>query len=170
MTTIAWDGKVLACDSRWSDDNVQVISRTKICRLPSGALYGGAGSCDDRELLAMLAKVKKPDQLPTLAQLGTIRQDLAALFILPNRKVFVVGTCNVSPGEDESEECGVVEYDAPCAIGSGALLALAVMKYQIKHGKADAYEAVKIAADLDQQSGPPVHRLTLHPQNGVRRK
>lgn len=160
MTTIAWDGKVLASDSRWSEGDVQVIQRTKIQRLPSGALYGGAGSSDDRELVAMLSKVKKPDQLPSLTQLGTVRQSCRALLILPNRRVFVIDTCHVSPGEPEAEECGVTEFDAPCAVGSGATLALAAMMAQ---PKPDAFEAVKIAAHLDQQSGGPVYRLTLHP-------
>jgi hypothetical protein len=171
MTTIAWDGKVLASDARWCDGDVQVISRTKIQRLPSGALYGGAGSSDDRELLAMLAKVKRGDALPSLAQLGTIRQNLRAILVLPNRRVYVLDTCNTSPGEPDAEECGCTEYDSPCAVGSGAALALAAMKAQILKGhKPDAFEAVKIACDLDPQSKGPVYRLTLHPQNNQPRE
>lgn len=164
MTTIAWDGHALASDSRWCDDDVQVIQRTKLQRLPSGALYGGAGSSDDRELIALLMKVKKADQLPTLAQLGAIRQNLRAILVLPNRRVYVIDTCNTAPGDPAAEECGVTEYSAPCAIGTGAALALAAMLAQERKGDADAFEAVKIACDLDPQSKGPVYRLTLHPK------
>lgn len=158
MTTIAFDGKVLAGDTRWCDDGVHVISRTKITRLASGALYGAAGSSDDRELIALLSKVKKPEQLPTLAQLGAIRQDLHAMLILPSGQVFCIVTCHINPGAPEAVECGVTQYDAPCAIGSGGCLALAAMMAQ---ETPDAFKAVQIACDLDMQSKRPVTRLTL---------
>lgn len=163
MTTIAWDGKVLACDARWCMDDITVISRTKIMRLPSGALYGGAGGFDDREMIAMLAKVKKPAQLPTLTQLGTIRQGLRGLLILPSRRAFVIDTCHIAPGDADAEECMVAELDTPCAVGSGGKFALAAMKAQALRGRVSAFEAVKVACDLDPNSKGPVYRLTLHP-------
>jgi hypothetical protein len=159
VTTIAFDGKVLASDGCWADDEIQIITRSKIVRLPSGALYGGAGGFDDRELVALLSKVKTHKQLPTLTALGAIRQSLRSLLILPNRKAFMVDTCHVTPGQPEASECGITECDWPCAIGSGGRLALAAMR-----GGASAYEAVKIACDLDINSSPPVYRLTLNPK------
>lgn len=159
MTTIAFDGKVLASDACWADEEIRIIQRTKIIRLPSGALYGGAGGFDDRELVALLSKVKTPKQLPTLTQLGTIRQTLRSLIVFPTKRAYLLDTCHVSPGEPEAEECGCVEIDVPCAIGSGGKLALAAMR-----GGAGAYEAVKIAADLDTNSSTPIYRLTLNPR------
>jgi ATP-dependent protease HslVU (ClpYQ) peptidase subunit len=152
---------VLAGDTRWSADGVHVISRTKIQRLASGALYGGAGSSDDRELIALLAKVKKPEHLPTLAQLGAIRQDLQSLLILPSGRAFVIVTSHINPGAPEATECSVTEFDAPCAIGSGGCLALAAMTAQ---ETPDAFAATQIAADLDVYSKRPVTRLTLNPK------
>jgi hypothetical protein len=165
LTTIAFDGKVLASDSCWADEEVQIVTRTKICRLPTGALYGGAGGCDDRELIELLKKVKRPDQLPSLQQLGAIRQSLRALFILPNGRIFMLDTCSIAPGEPEASECGVVELDHPCAVGSGGKLALAAMR-----GGAGAYDAVRIACDLDTNSRPPIHRLTLNPKASFKAK
>lgn len=140
---------------------MQVVSRTKIQRLPSGALYGSAGSSDDRELIALLSRVKKPDQLPTLAQLGAIRQDLDGLLILPSGRAFVITTCHINQGTPEAYECGVTEYDVPCAVGTGGILALAAMKGQ---SSPNAFEAVQIACDLDPWSKRPVTRLTLNPK------
>jgi hypothetical protein len=166
MTTIAFDGKILAGDTRWCDNDVHVISRTKICRLPSGSLYGGAGSADDRELVALLSKVKKLNQFPTLAQLGAIRQDLRAILVLPSGRVFIIDTCHILPGEPEASECGVTEFDVPCAIGSGGQLALAVMMGQ---DKPDAFKAVQVACDLDPNSRRPVTRLTLDPKSSFKK-
>ena len=163
MTTIAFDGRVLASDSCWSDNDRQIITRSKLIRFPTGALYGGAGSSDDRDLLELLRRVKKSDQLPSLVQLGAIRQTLRALFVLPNGKAFMVDTCHVAPGEPEATECGVVELDVPCGIGSGGDLALAAMR-----GGAKAYEAVKIACGLDTNSKEPIYRLTLNPKAAFR--
>ncbi len=143
---------------------VQTVTRTKIARLSSGALYGGAGGFDDRELLELLARVKKPDQLPSLDQLGKIRQSLRSLLVLPTGRAFMIETCHIAPGAPEGYECGVVELDVPCGVGTGASLAIAAML-----GGATAFEAVKIACKLDINSTEPVHRLTLNPRPAVKR-
>jgi ATP-dependent protease HslVU (ClpYQ) peptidase subunit len=170
MTTLAFDGKMMAGDTRWCANGVHVISRTKIQRLSSGGLYGAAGSSDDRELIALLAKVKRPQQLPTLAQLGAIRQDLQALLILPSSRAYVIDTCHINQGAPEASECGVTEYDAPCAIGTGGELALAAMRAQIAaQSEPDAFAAVQIACDLDPWSKRPVTRLTLDPKQPQRK-
>lgn len=165
MTTIAFDGKVLACDSCWADDEVQTVTRSKITRLPTGALYGGAGGFDDRELIELLKKVKKPDQLPTLAQLGAIRQTLRSILVLPSGRVFMLDTCHIAPGEAEASECGVVELDAPCGVGSGAAFAVVAME-----AGASAFDAVRLACKRDINSKEPIHRLTLNPKASFRKK
>jgi hypothetical protein len=99
MTTIAFDGKVMACDSCWADREVQTVRRSKIQRFATGALYGGAGGFDDRELVELLKKVKKPEQLPSLADLAKIRQTLRALFVLPDGRAYIIDTCRVNAGE-----------------------------------------------------------------------
>lgn len=160
MTTIAYDGRVLACDSCWADTEIQIVTRSKICRFPTGALYGGAGGFDDRELIELLKKVKRPDQLPSLAALGSIRQTLRSIFVLSTNRAFMIDTCHVSPGEPEAHECGITELDTPCAVGSGGKLALAAMR-----GGAGAFDAVRIACGLDTNSKEPIHRLTLNPKS-----
>lgn len=158
MTTIAFDGNVLASDACWADNEIQIIQRSKIMRLPSGALYGGAGGFDDREIVSLLSKVKKPSQLPSLDALTKIRQTLRALLVLPSGRAFMLDTHKTNPPPD-NEECGCVELDVPCAIGSGGKFARAAME-----AGANAYEAVKVACKLDINSRTPIYRMTLNPK------
>lgn len=158
MTTIAFDGKMLASDACWAENEIQLVQRSKIMRLPSGALYGGAGGFDDRDIVALLSKVRKPNQLPTLDVLTKIRQTVRAMIVFPTGRAFMIDTHRDNPPADREDECGVVELDVPCAIGSGGKFARAAMK-----AGANAYEAVKIACEMDLNSRTPIYRLTLNP-------
>ena len=64
MTVIAYRDGMMAADSCWSDNHENdscsglIFSHApKLRRLSSGALYGGAGASDDRELVALLDNV-----------------------------------------------------------------------------------------------------------------
>lgn len=162
MTTIAFDGKVLAGDTSWSENSVRIITRTKIERFPSGCLYGAGGHSDDRGLRDILKKVRKPSQLPSLDDLTKIKNDLVALLVFSDGKAFLIECSNKAP-ENADGAIGVMQCDVPCAIGSGRNFALSAMD-----AGATAYEAVKIACKRDINSGEPVTRLTLNPAPGKR--
>lgn len=155
MTTIAYDGKELACDSCWASGDTQVTSRNKLLRLSSGAIIGTAGDCDDREIIALLDKVKTLAKLPTREQLAKTRLDFACILVLPGNRVFYI--------EIEASDDGKNHYDAQlwetrglAACGTGRDLALGAMG-----AGSSAREAVVIACRFDINSRPPVHSLKL---------
>jgi hypothetical protein len=161
MTTIAYTNGIMASDSSWvGNDEIQDTSLTKIVRLTSGALWGGAGDADDRELVALLQHVKKPAQLPTKRQLHELRMDGVGLIVFPNGDVW-----KIEIGE-KPEGCGVW----PCnrgyaAVGSGAHLAIG---YMGKGGS--ARDAVAFACRFDPYSRLPVHYLPLKKGEKPRKK
>jgi hypothetical protein len=148
MTTIAYKDGVLACDSAWSDDGRITGLITKIRRFDTGVLYGGAGAADDRALLNLLYQVSDPNDLPPYEKFWEIQNNLSALVVFPDGRVFLVET-----GDDD---CGVCPVDAPAAIGSGKLLAIGAMDAGM-----GAIEAVEIACSRDCYSRGPVHSLKL---------
>ena len=152
MTTIAYTNGIMASDSSWvGNDEIQDTSLTKLVRLQSGALLGGAGDSDDREIVELLQHVKKPSQLPTRKQLMDLKIDYVGLIVFPSGEVFKI---YVDSGK---QDCGVW----PCnrgyyAVGSGAHLAIG---YMGKGGS--ARDAVAFACRFDPNSRLPVHYLPL---------
>lgn len=156
MTTIAYKSGVLACDSCWTGDDMHETSQTKIIRLSSGALLGGSGDNDSREIHALLDKVKSAKQLPTRTQLAAMRASFSGLLVLPNGSVFKIAA---DFGEKEAgSDYGVwpVGRRGIAAAGSGGHLAVGAMAA----GKS-APEAVAIACAWDINSRLPVHSVTL---------
>lgn len=159
MTTIAYKGGIMACDSCWTDDDLHETSQTKIVRLASGALLGGSGDNDSREIELLLDKVKTARHLPTRSLLAGLRSSFSGLLVLPNGAVF-----KVSAGYDEKPRdadfgiwaCG---RRGMAAAGSGAHLAIGAMSA----GKS-AREAVAIACTWDINSRLPVHSMKLNPR------
>lgn len=155
MTTIAYKDGVLAGDSLWTGEDGTVFTMApKVFCLPSGVLYGGAGEGDDRALLKMLAKVKKPKDFPSVKQLRKVKQDLYGIVVFPNGQVFVIDVAH-----DKDGTVGVYEIpDRIAAIGSGGVHALAAMNL----GKT-AIEAVHFACERSVYSRPPVTHVELKP-------
>src|ERR1043165_7097844 len=62
MTTIAWDGKTLAADSRCTAGGFH-YEVSKICRLSDGRIYAGSGEITDYEQVKswLDGKTSKPD-------------------------------------------------------------------------------------------------------------
>lgn len=153
MTTIAFDGKTMACDSCWANFGTQTTSMTKIERLASGALLGGAGDSDIRSLIALIDKIKTPDKLPSRHDLSALKSDFHVLLAFPRGQVV-----HIASGGEEGR------YDAQiwpanrgiAAAGSGADVALGAMAA----GKT-AREAVAIACRFDINSRLPVHTMAL---------
>ncbi len=159
MTTIAFDGKVMACDSCWTYGGTVDTLSTKITRLSSGGLFGTAGQNDSRSVLALVDKVKTPAQLPTYETLMSIRAEVLGLLVLPKGRVYKVATTIISPEnwDEHMEDYGLWEITGPfAAVGSGGDAALVAMEC----GK-NSRDAVRIACKFDPNSRPPIHMMAL---------
>jgi hypothetical protein len=156
MTTIAYKDGVMACDSCWTGDEMQETSQTKIVRLSSGALLGGSGDNDSREVYALLDKVKSAKSLPTRTQLAELRCSFSGLLALPNGSVFKISADFGEKEKDSDYGIWPVGRRGIAAAGAGAHLAIGAMAA----GKS-AREAVAIACAWDINSRLPVHMLEL---------
>jgi hypothetical protein len=155
MTTIAYKAGMMACDSCWTHNDLQVTSLSKIVRLSSGALLGQAGDNDGREMAIFLDKIKTERNLPTRRQLLDLRLNFHGLLVLPNGGIFSVA-CREDP-LDYRDEVGFTPISRKfTSCGSGYELAIGAMAA----GKT-AREAVAIACDFDINSRGPVHVMRL---------
>lgn len=147
MTTIAWRGDAIVGDSATTEHGTVISLAPKVHKLKSGAVVGYAGDADSRALHKLLEKVKKPDDLPSVAKLRELKQDHTALILFPSGKVFAIDV-----GNDKADYCGVCQIVAEYyAIGSGGLVAMAAMA-----AGATAMKAVSIACDLDVHTRAPI--------------
>lgn len=159
MTTIAFDGKIMACDSCWTYGGTIDTLSTKIVRLSSGGLLGMAGQNDGRAIQTLLDKVKTPNQIPSYEAIMAIRADVLGLLVLPRGRVYKIATTITSPEnwEEGMDDFGMWEITGPfAAVGSGGDMALVAMEC----GK-PARDAVRIACKYDPNSRPPIHMQTL---------
>lgn len=166
MTIIAYRHGIMACDSCWAtQDGLQEISLTKIKRLKSGALLGGAGEGDSRDVELLLDSVKHEKDLPLRSKLQELRLDWTGLLVLPNGQVFTVATSDIPDKKDA--EVGVCVFNRGfAAVGTGAEIAIGAMAA----GKT-SIEACKIVCDWDIHCRPPIHALVLRPPGkGKKRK
>jgi len=155
---ICYRDGVIACDSAWQDDQVVLTYRSKIMRLPSGALLGAAGDDDTRAIEDLLAKVKTPSGLPSRRQLLDLVIDYTGLLVLPSGRIFQVEI--TEPDEDGKNNHwtgGIMEIgENYYAVGSGREHAFTAMEC----GKS-AREAVNFAIRRNNMCRPPVHSLSL---------
>lgn len=147
MTTIAWRADTIVGDSATTEHGTLISLAPKVHKLKSGAIVGYAGDADSRALHAILEKVRKPADLPSVAKLRELKQDHAAIILFPSGKVFAIDV-----GNDKGDYCGICEIVADYyAIGSGGLVAMAAMA-----AGASAMKAVSIACDLDVHTKAPI--------------
>lgn len=147
MTTIAFDGKVLASDSRctYCEDRESYYISTdkckKIWRLPDGRLFGASRGAEDGLRLYELMKSAKPGTLPTLKL-----EDVNAIVVdLKGRIWFYEG--NIWQRHEDS----FIALGSGARVGGHALLKAGV-------GAADV---VKRMIGIDPFSGGRVQVLTL---------
>lgn len=166
----------MACDSCWSSYGTQTVSSIKIKRLSSGALLGSAGENDNREMEALLDKIKRADKMPTRQQLIALKLCYEGIIALPRGGVWVISTGKIDnagyPNDDEEGDFGVwaaTTIGGYAAVGSGADYALAAMD-----AGANARDAVEIACRRNVFCRPPVHVRKLfddkHPAPGLRKR
>jgi hypothetical protein len=151
LTVIAYRNGIMAGDSCWSEaDGLIINSQNKLIRLPSGALYGGAGAPDDRALLGLLCDVEERTRLPDWTTLqGANYEELEALLVLPDESVW-----SINGG---AKGYGVCPVSLPyIAIGAGAAVAIGALA-----AGATAKRAVDLACRHNTFCRPPVHTLTL---------
>jgi 20S proteasome alpha/beta subunit len=154
MTTIAYKDGVLASDSR-ATEGMTIISSNckKVFRLSNGALYGGAGDCDDRDVLDLLAK-SSPKKMPTRRELRDLLAEVSGILVFPNGQVFEI-TVEHDNGVWGAEVLEVVERVV--AVGSGKRPALTAMKLGLT-----AVQAVKHAITEDTGSGGAIQVLRIN--------
>jgi hypothetical protein len=149
MTVITYKNGVFACDTLWTEGGLNATYAPKVVKLRSGALFGSAGDCDDRELVALLQNVKTAAKLPSRKTLLALEADLSGLLLLPNGELWNINTAK--------DDCGVYLVVAPCAaIGAGFEVAMGAM-----HAGATARQAAEIACRLVKTCGGPVLTFTM---------
>jgi len=138
MTTIAWDGKSLAADTRCTTGGMP-WQTTKAVRLKDGRLFAASGAGEDCEAVrTWLEGGEKPTP-----------KDFVAILIENGECIRM---------EDKLVKMRV---ESPFhAVGSGRDYAIAAMHY----GKT-AREAIELAALYDIYTGTPVTVLTCEPSN-----
>lgn len=159
MTVIAYSSKhrVMAADSRCTDEHLHVTSCQKIWSLKSGAIFGGAGGIDERDLLALLEKAT-PRKLPTRAQLAELKYDFTGVIVFPKGQVYTLESEHV---EHVGWTSAVMQIrDQFVAIGCGADFA-----YGALEAGADPIRAVKAACKRDINCALPVQSARL-PESG----
>ncbi|MCX7177968.1 MAG: hypothetical protein NTX56_04090 [Proteobacteria bacterium] len=157
MTVIAYRAGIMAGDSCWSDGGrdgdyggLITNSQNKLMRLPSGAVYGGAGATDDRSLIQLLAKVKTARSLPPSTIVADEQfAELQCLLALPDGTLWLI---NGGP-EGNGVEPVSTEFSA---VGTGAPIAIGAMARG-----ATAEQAVRIACRWNVFCRPPIHKIKL---------
>lgn len=137
MTTIAFDGKILAADSQLTGSHIETVSVQKIRKLKTGYM-ATAGDPGEAEL------VRKWIEAGRVWEKRPKVEDFHALIVRKNSVHFM--------GESLEE----VPMKAPVAIGSGSSIALTAMDC----GK-NAIEAVKLAIKRDPYTGGKVRHVEV---------
>src|SRR6266550_8024970 len=163
MTVIAWKDGVMASDSCVSDyDLVCSTSAQKIERLSSGALWGSAGDCDCRAVIALFDKVRDPSKFPSKVDIAGAKTEFVALLALPRGGVWHIscGPHNEAGWPEDGGEAAqiwsVTTSKGYYAIGSGGIAALCAMD-----AGATAEMAVGIACNRNVYCRRPIHVMTL---------
>lgn len=136
MTTIAWDGKTLAADTRATSSGMP-YKAVKLFKLADGSLFAGSGDygqvCSVREWLESGGEKPRAD-------------DFAGLLVAPDGAAFRLETALIR----------LPLYEPFHAIGSGRDFAMAAM-----HCGRSAREAVEIAALYDVFSGGEIMAIDV---------
>lgn len=134
MTTIAFDGKTLAADTRAHGSIILKVR--KVHRLSDGSMFGAAGSC--QEILAVLAWLNGGDKPSDL----------------DNFEALIITRAGAQRLGERLMRAPVLEPFY--AIGSGSHFAIAAMAL----GK-NAIDAVRLAARFDIYTGGAIECLRL---------
>lgn len=140
MTTIAWDGSILAADTQGTLESGLPLYVHKIFRLTDGWLYAATGTGED--LLSVYACLNEQRDMGQLSWIA--REDFSGLLVSPDGDAYRLGATGSRRLIEEPF----------MALGSGRDFALAAMLL----GK-NAIEAVMLAIQCDVFSGGPVEAM-----------
>lgn len=142
MTTIAWDGEVLAADTLCTDSYGMMGYMSKLKELEDGSIIAHAGSSSALNTFAdwHLAWNRDPTKWPKS---------------LKSSSIIVISNGLIMGYEGERYPTEYL-YSQPVAWGSGALAALALMAKGY-----DAVEAVKGASKVDIYTGGDVEHYLI---------
>ena len=135
MTTVAWDGKTLATDSQQTTTFIMTAGVEKLMRIPDGPAFASCGKYSDRVSLARWLSGASPEK-------PKIEEGFLAVVIDGGEAILYDN--NLVP----------MEIRPPFACGSGQEFAMGAML-----AGADARQAVKIAIELDPNSGGDVQAI-----------
>lgn len=127
MTTIAWDGKLLAADTQLTVDNIKTVVRKILTVDPLGWVWAAAGEVDKEVEVLQFLKGEGPEPAPKRLR------EFEAICIDKEGKVFLY-----------QEAVHPIPISSFIAIGSGGKIAMAAM-----HLGLDAKAAVGVASELD---------------------
>lgn len=133
MTTVAWDGETLACDTRMVGSYIHQYEARKVFRA-NGALIAGAGTYED--VLTFVDWYKRGADVESKPSLT----DDSTYLVIRDGEAWKCGPA-----------CRLHQVGAPHAIGSGCCEAMGAML-----AGASAKQAVLIAMKLDQHTGGKV--------------
>lgn len=140
MTTIAFDGKTLAADKQATVSEMK--STTSKLYMVDGKAVGICGNAiKAMEFINWMLK-KRKGKKPELDRHEYVE------FIMVDLNT---GECWVT-----DKSLALLPYHAPCAIGSGSLAALAVMR--LGH---DAVKAIEIASEVDVYTGCGIDKVQV---------
>lgn len=135
MTTIAFDGRILACDGMISSHKIDTLCFKKIKYVKDDCFVGAAG--DLNQVNAFFHWCKQGGYVDYLSDtLLNINDSFEAIIITPSFVATTTDCIHLCPSS------------LPIAIGSGSDFAIGAMKKG-----ADAIEAVEIAKSYDLWSG-----------------
>jgi ATP-dependent protease HslVU (ClpYQ) peptidase subunit len=141
MTTVVFDGKVLAADRQLTVGDTRWGARSKIRQLPGGGYFAGSGESELLEEVFCWIKSGMP-----AGSKPELKEDDGFLALIVREGCVQFLGSRMTP----------TEVDAPIAIGSGRDFALAAMKCGFSAAK-----AVEIAAELDTGTGGGVDYVRI---------
>jgi len=140
MTTIAWDGKTLAVDSRATSDGYVMTDKCKKLYTGVGQYVAAAMCGDEAEAVDMM------DWLRTGGKAPECKEGVIIVAVMED------GTAHKFTGGIETP----IKVQVPYADGSGWIVALASMDAGL-----NAVEAVKAARKRDIYTGGPVKSFKI---------
>lgn len=148
MTTVAFDGKILACDKQCTEDTVKT-TMTKLIKINEDVYFSFAGAVCDIEKLKKFILMKKVKHLDPM-------EDETEGLIL-----------NISTGDcfHVDSNYRTIPIKSFTAIGSGKLGALVAMSL----GKS-AIEAIEHTSHFDLYTGKGVDFISIKPQHKTKKK
>ncbi len=145
MTTIAWDGSTMSCDSLQVGNYIDRIDADKIYELGDGLLGIAGDLAKGLEFLTWMRDGSDPD---TFHKLGLDSKSTMEALVCSSEGCFYY-----------SESYIGVPVGFPAAIGSGSGFAMGAMMHC-----ADSRKAVEIACKLDPRSGGEIITHELEDQ------